>query len=127
MGKLLEVTRTFGRHRRYVEEELLKLIYPEQEERINVGYARVSTHDQKKDLENQAEVLEGVCKKEKKSYKIIKDLGSGLNFKKKGLKELINLIIHGKISKIFITHKDRLLRFGTELVINIAKAFQTEA
>ena len=67
-GKLLEVTRTFGRPRRYVEEELLNLIYPEQEERINVGYARVSTHDQKKDLENQAEVLEGVCKKEKKSY-----------------------------------------------------------
>ena len=57
---------------------------------------------------------------------MIEDLGSGLNFKKKGLKKLINLIISSKIDKIYLAHKDRLPRFGSELVINIAKEFGTE-
>ena len=120
-GKLSSDKRTFGLHRRYEKEKLEK-----NEERFSVGYARVSSHDQKKDLIRQANVLESYIKNKTNNYKIITDLGSGLNFKKKGLKQLINLIISKKLDKIFLTHKDRLLRFGSELVISIAKEFGTE-
>jgi predicted site-specific integrase-resolvase len=51
---------------------------------------------------------------------------SGLNFKKKGLKEVISIIITSQIDTIYLTHKDRLLRFGSDLVINIAKKFGTK-
>lgn len=71
-------------------------------------------------------MLERKCKEEKVKYEIIKDLGSGLNFRKKGLKRLIQLIISSKLDRIYITHKNRLLRFGSELVISIAREFGTE-
>lgn len=95
-------------------------------ERFSVGYARVSSYDQKKDLIRQANILETYIKNKTNNYKIITDLGSGLNFKKKGLKKLIQWIISSKLDKIFLTHKDRLLRFGSELVFSIAKEFGTE-
>lgn len=77
-GKLSSDKRTFGLHRRYEKEKLEK-----NEERFSVGYARVSSHDQKKDLIRQANVLESYVKNKTNNYKIITDLGSGLNFKKK--------------------------------------------
>lgn len=77
-------------------------------------------------MERQENVLERKCKEEKVKYEIIKDLGSGLNFRKKGLKRLIQLIISSKLDRIYITHKNRLLRFGSELVISIAREFGTE-
>ena len=49
-----------------------------------------------------------------------------MNFKKKGLNRLIGLILAGKVGTIYLTNKDRLLRFGSELVIKIAKQFGTE-
>jgi putative resolvase len=49
-------------------------------------------------------------------FRIIQDLGSGLNYSKKGLKELINLISPKEISKIVINYKDRLIRFGYEMI-----------
>lgn len=47
---------------------------------------------------------------------IISDLGSGLNYKKKGLNQLIELIVSKKISKIIVTHRDRMIRFGFEII-----------
>jgi len=126
-GKLLQNHRTFGGHRRYDLNKILNLITKGKNERINVIYSRVSSVGQKPDLKYQTEILEKYCKEnEINNIKIIEDLGSGINFKKKGLKVLINLIINSKIDKIIITHKDRLLRFGTELIISIAKEFHTE-
>ena len=61
-----------------------------------------------------------------KNIKNISDLGSGINFKKKGLKELINLIINNKVDTVYLTNKDRLLRFGTELIISISEEFNTK-
>jgi len=54
---------------------------------------------------------------------VIEDLGSGMNYKKKGLKKLIRLILSGQVSDIVLTHKDRLLRFGSELIFLICKFF----
>lgn len=57
---------------------------------------------------------------------IIKDLGSGLNYSKKGLKRLITLITNNQVERLILTHKDRLLRFGSELVFSLCEIFGTE-
>lgn len=124
-GKVKSNFRTFSNHRRYKTIDVLKI--SNKEERVNIGYARVSSHDQKKDLERQVDFLDNHLKNNKiKNIKIISDLGSGLNFKKKGLNQLINLLLSSKVETLYLTHKDRLLRFGSELIFNIAKKFGTE-
>lgn len=125
-GKLIAKFRTFGNHRRFNISDIYKILN-KNTKRLNICYARVSSHDQKKDLITQSQALENYCRdKNISNIEIIQDLGSGLNFKKKGLKRLISLIITSKIDTIYLTHKDRLLRFGSELVINIAKNFGTK-
>jgi len=57
---------------------------------------------------------------------IIDDLGSGLNYNKKGLKRLIRLIVDSKVERLVLTHKDRLLRFGSELIFSLCEQFGTE-
>ena len=126
LNKLSSTFRTFGNHRRFNITEVYKILN-RGESRLNICYARVSSHDQKKDLETQSLKLENHCIENKiENIEVIKDLGSGLNFKKKGLKRLISLIITSKINTIYLTHKDRLLRFGSDLIINIAKKFGTK-
>jgi putative resolvase len=49
------------------------------------------------------------------SYEVIRDLGSGMNYRKKGLTKLITTLLDGEVARLVITHKDRLLRFGSEL------------
>ena len=91
-----------------------------------IAYARVSSHDQKDDLKRQIDRLDQYCKKSFKVYELIDDLGSGMNYKKQGLKKLLKLIQSGQVSKIILTHKDRLLRFGSELVFQICDYFGVE-
>lgn len=55
-------------------------------------------------------------KKKYPTYRIIKDIGSGINMERKGLKEIIDLAINGKIEEVVIAYKDRLARFGYELI-----------
>ncbi len=73
-----------------------------------------------------AEVLERFAASHGWQFETIKDLGSGLNYKKKGLKRLINLILTNQVERLVITHKDRLLRFGAELIFLMCDEFQTE-
>lgn len=61
-----------------------------------------------------------------KPFEIISDIGSGINYKKKGLKELIKLISQNQVDKVVILYKDRLLRFGYELVEYIASLYNCE-
>ena len=61
-----------------------------------------------------------------KPFEIISDIGSEINYKKKGLKELIKLITQNKVEKIVVLYKDRLLRFGFELVEYIASLYNCE-
>lgn len=84
--------------------------------RINVGYCRVSTTKQKEDLKRQADNLNLYLKSLNQSYQIIKDIGSGINYNKKGLKELITLICKHKVDTVYVLSKDRLVRFGFELI-----------
>ena len=78
----------------------------------NICYCRVSTKNQKNDLMHQIDFM----KEKYPNYEIIKDIGSGLNFKRVGLKKLINYAINGEINTIVIAYKDRLCRFGFDLL-----------
>ena len=89
-------------------------------DRIVIGYCRVSSNKQKDDLERQIENMKLYLIAQGKPFKIISDIGSGINYKKKGLQELIKLISQNKVEKVVVLYKDRLLRFGFELVEYIA-------
>lgn len=116
-------TRTIGGHRRY---EITDLISNKSDSQMTVGYARVSSHDQKADLSRQILVLESYCAKHGWGFEIIQDLGSGMNYKKKGLIRLIKLITSYQVERLVLTHKDRLLRFGSDLVFTLCEQFGTE-
>ena len=88
---------------------------------VTIGYARVSSHDQKADLERQKQVLETFCASQGWRYEIISDLGSGMNYRKKGLIRLLEIILQKQARRLVFTHKDRLLRFGAELVFALCE------
>jgi putative resolvase len=121
-GKLIP-GRTANGHRRYTISQLLGL---KENLSYTVGYCRVSSHDQKKDLERQKEVVELFCAQNGWPVEIIDDLGSGLNYNKKGLKRLIRLIVDSKVERLVLNHKDRLPRFGSELIFSLCEQFGTE-
>jgi putative resolvase len=126
LGKLQAVT-TAGGHRRYELAKLRpELFRQEHEQRCTIAYARVSSHDQKVDLERQKQVLELYCARQGWQFEVVADLGSGMNYHKKGLRKLLDGIIEGQVGRLVITHKDRLLRFGAELVFAICEAKQVE-
>ena len=117
-GKIMPSHRTPGGQRMSDLAELLgvnDLTYP------TIAYARVSSSDQKKDLERQHAVLEAFCNKNGWQTEIIRDLGSGMNYNNQGLGHLLELMVHGQMSRLVITHKDRLLRFGAEIVFRICE------
>jgi len=125
-GKI-EVERTPKGHRRY---DLAKLHgvrpRPALSGRPTLAYARVSSHDQPEDLVRQVALLESFCAANGWSYEVIQDLGSGLNYQKKGLQQLIQRICSGQVGRLVLTHDDRLLRFGSELIFALCEAYQTE-
>ena len=125
---VLVAQRTPKGHRRYD----LSKINPNltrnkvEQQRKTIAYARVSSHDQKSDLQRQIEILELYCSAQGWSFEVISDLGSGMNYHKKGLKRLLDDILDNKIDRLVLTHKDRLLRFGAELVFALCEARQVE-
>ena len=90
-------------------------------------YARVSTPKQKADLENQIKFLRQylVSKGLNPEY-VYSDIASGMNEDRKGLNEMMSDIISGKISKVVISHKDRLTRFGFGYLKTIFSRYNTE-
>ena len=115
--------RTSGNQRRYDLDVLLPhRVRQKTDCRKTLVYARVSSHDQKEDLERQKQVLELYCAHQGWMFEVISDLGSGTNYHKKGLKRLLNEILDGCVARLVVTHKDRLLRFGAELVFAICEA-----
>ena len=85
------------------------------QERLNICYTRVSTINQKNDLERQKDLL----KAKYNNYIFIEDIGSGLNLNKRGLNKIIHLAIQGKVNELVVAYKDRLTRFGFELIEEI--------
>ena len=95
-------------------------------DRIVIGYCRVSSNKQKDDLERQIENMKLYLTSQGKPFEIISDIGSGINYKKKGLKELIRRISQNKVEKVVVLYEDRLLRFGFELVEYIASLYNCD-
>lgn len=112
-GELVPHRKTKGGTRYY---DIHKLQNSSEHEYPTLCYARVSSHEQKADLIRQQELLEAYCAAKGWRCQVIKDLGSGMNYKKRGLQQLLNLILSRKIKRLVLTNKDRLLRFGSELV-----------
>lgn len=81
-----------------------------------IGYCRVSSNKQKDDLIRQVENMDKYLSSLNCKCEIIQDIGSGINYSKNGLKDLLKRINNKEVSKIVVFYKDRLLRFGFELV-----------
>ena len=126
-GKIEPPMRTPGGRRRYDLARLRGLApHKAPSSRQTILYARVSSHDQKEDLVRQVALLESFSAANGWTYEVLQDLGSGLNYHKKGLRLLIKRICSGEVGRLVITHKDRLLRFGSELVFSLCEQFGTE-
>ena len=88
---------------------------------IVIGYCRVSSYKQKDDLKRQVDNIETYLLAQGNPFEIITDIGSGINYSKKGLRQLIKRISNGEISKVVVLYKDRLLRFGFEIIEYVAE------
>jgi putative resolvase len=91
-------------------EEIEKM--EKNKKRIKICYARVSTVNQKDDLERQKEIL----KERYPEHLLIEDIGSGINLTKRGIKKIIDIVHNGLLEELVIVHKDRLARFGYDLI-----------
>lgn len=113
-------------YRYYSEEQLNEVIGVDKKERIVVGYCRVSSLKQKDDLERQIENVKTYLLAQGNPFEIVSDIGSGINYSKKGLQELIRRIERNEVSKVVVLYKDRLLRFGAELLEYVASLHGTD-
>jgi excisionase family DNA binding protein len=115
--------------RRFFLADILRITrrdFNQLDNRITINYARVSSHDQKADLVRQAQVLEAFSATNGWQFETIQDLGSGLNYNNRGLQKLLKRIMQGDVGRLVLTHKDRLLRLGAELVFAMCAEFETE-
>lgn len=107
-------------YRYYSEEQLCAVTGIQFAPRKVIGYCRVSSRKQKDDLERQVENLRTYLYAQGNPFEIITDIGSGINYTKKGLQELIRRIETNQVEKVVVLYKDRLLCFGFELLETIA-------
>lgn len=114
-----------GGHRRYTETQLFEITQKKRENinKINIGYVRVSSKKQVDELERQYDLMENYLVAKGESFQIIKSVGSGINYNNQSLNELLDLVIAGKVNKIVIMYKDRLVSFGFELLETLFKRY----
>ncbi len=123
----LKAYRTPTNQRFYTEEQLNQILRDAEETQeeksgLKIGYCRVSTHNQKNSLENQEEYLrsytnaKGVILDE-----VFTDIGSGINYNRKNFNKILELVEAGEISEIYVTYKDRFVRFGFDWFNNFCE------
>lgn len=115
--------RTQGGHRRFKVEDLSQRVNTDL---LTVCYSRINSKQSLDNLEKQVDCLESYCQYYGWNYKVIKDIGSGVNYKNKGLIKLIELICNQKIERLILTQKDKLLRLGDNLIFTICELFEIE-
>lgn len=116
-------------YRYYSDEQLAKakgLFYEGSRERYVLGYCRVSTKKQSENLDRQVECVRQYCIAKGYQFQIITDIGSGINYNKRGLQDLLSMVKSNEVSRIVIMYKDRLIRFGFELIEFICKYHNVE-
>lgn len=125
-GKLKPHHTTDSGYRYYSQEQLNRILGIKNTTREVIGYCRVSSHKQKDDLVRQVENMRTYLMAQGRPFEIITDIGSGINYKKKGLRELVRLITQNEVDKVVVVYKDRLLRFGYELIEYIATLYNCD-
>ena len=128
-GKLKPTYVTENGYRYYSEDLLNKFRNIKNVNKIkkkNILYARVSAKNQKEDLNRQIDNLKQYAYSKGYSFEIITDIGSGINYKKEGLLKMINLVECGEVDRIIVLYKDRLIRFGYDLIEYICKLNDTK-
>lgn len=124
---LITSYKTKGGHRRYKRSDLLTRLpnstTTEQQStsqpKRNICYCRVSTPGQREDLERQADWF----RSNYPNHEIIRDIGSGINFKRKGFNTILDTAIQGNLGEVVVTHRDRLCRFGFEFYERIIQQY----
>ena len=117
-GKIEHVTTPGGRFLYNVDKFLREYgdaENPNKDNKVFVCYCRVSTHGQVDDLQRQVNYMTAKYP----DYEIITDIGSGINFKRKGLQKIIDYAISGKLEKLVVAYKDRLCRIGFDMIEHI--------
>ena len=109
--------------RRRIPESEVRRVLNLQEERREAIYARVSSQDQRGDLERQIKLLR---ERASPDAMVFSDVKSGLNFKRKGLQSLLDAVVNRRVSKLYVTNEDRLARFGFDLIKWLCAKFGTE-
>lgn len=117
-GRLNPAFITDGGHRRYTHKQYLEFVgeTSNQTNKLNVGYVRVSSKKQSDDLVRQVHLMENYLIAKGKPFKLIQTVGSGINYKNPQLHELIRMVINKEVDTIYVLYKDRLVRFGFELL-----------
>jgi putative resolvase len=125
----LKALRTPTNRRLYTDDHLARVMQMRQGNRARktVVYLRVSSQGQKPDLVNQRKMLEAFCAARGIVVDAwIEEIGGGLNLKRPKFLALIDGIISGEIATVLVAHKDRLARFGVELVQHLCRVHGAE-
>ena len=115
-------------YRYYSQEQLNHFLGIKGEKPLDrkvIGYCRVSSNKQKDDLKRQVENMQTYLIAQGQPFEIISDIGSGINYKNKGLNSMLNMVMDSEVEKIVVLYKDRLVRFGFELIESICTKFGT--
>ena len=126
---VLKANRTPTDRRYYTYDQYLQFkgIQTENDIRDTVIYARVSTRNQKDDLQNQVEFLKQFCNaKGIIVNQCVEDFGSGLNYNRKKWNRLLDEVMANKIKTIVISNKDRFIRFGYDWFEKFCEKFNTK-
>lgn len=125
---VLKAYRTPTNRRYYTKEQYLKYINaPLENQRKVIGYLRVSSRNQIDDLKNQKQFIKQFCNA--KGIVVddyMTDIGSGLNYKRQNWNKLLNQVMNNEIETIYITYKDRFIRFGYEWFENLCYKYDTK-
>ena len=116
-AELIPSIRTPGGQRMYNVAQYIKskqpIVEPESKgERKRICYCRVSSHGQKDDLERQVTFMQDKFP----NHQIISDIGSGINFRRKGLRSILEFAGKGLVEEVVVAYRDRLCRFAFELI-----------
>lgn len=125
----IPVHRTQGNQRRYLGKDIKQYLGLKNTQNQNITtqnkktilYARVSSHDQKADLNTQIQLLSLYASSQGFQYEVFSEIFSGLNFKRPKFNLLLKMIENDEVDRIIINHKDRLMRFGYEMFENICQ------
>lgn len=122
--------RTSGGQRRYTKSMLDSLLVGSNvivsQTGLIIGYCRVSAMSPNNDLKRQQKIVTNFCEMQGLPFKIISDVGSGLDYNRKGFKELVHAICQHDCNIVVVNYQDRLVRYGFDLLKMICQEHQVK-